>query len=95
MSLFTHVPHPHIATSKANAPAKAADMLPRGSAAERFNAFLCQDHRQRGHYVVRISLRIPCADLAAGDAEAVLHEALQIQAHLAAQDALLTRLVNG
>ena len=27
------------------------------------------------------------------DAEAVLHEAIQIQQHLAAQDALLTRLV--
>jgi hypothetical protein len=29
------------------------------------------------------------------DAEAVLHEAIQIQQHLAAQDALLTRLVEG
>ena len=29
------------------------------------------------------------------DAEAVLHEAIQIQEHLAAQDALLTKLVEG
>lgn len=37
MSLYSHVPHPHIARRKAEGPVKVADQLPQGSAVQRFN----------------------------------------------------------
>jgi len=136
MSLYQHIPHPHIATHLKRGPVKVADQLPRGNAIERFNA----------RFAVRITKMVGsmwCAYLFAAfdllslpvaikggistivawvaqtflqlvllsiimvgqnvqsaaadkrsedtylDAEAVLHEAQQIQAHLAAQDAAL------
>ena len=40
MSLYHYVPHPHIARHRAQGPVKVADQLPRGSAYNRFNAWL-------------------------------------------------------
>jgi hypothetical protein len=136
MSLYQHIPHPHVANHRKRGPVKVADQLPRGNAVERLNARLA----------VRITKMVGsmwCAYLFAAfdllslpaaikggistivawvaqtflqlvllsiimvgqnvqsaaadkrsedtfvDAEAVLHEAMQIQAHLAAQDAAL------
>jgi hypothetical protein len=136
MTLYEHVPHPHIANHAKRGPVKVADQMPRGNAIQRFNA----------RFAVRITKMVGsmwCAYLFAAfdllslpaaikggistivawvaqtflqlvllsiimvgqnvqsaaadkrsedtylDAEAVLHEAQQIQAHLAAQDAAL------
>ncbi len=38
--IYTHIPHPHIAERKQQAPPKVADQLPTGSAAARANAWL-------------------------------------------------------
>src|SRR5579863_1024309 len=40
MSLYHYVPHPHIASHRAQGPVKVSDQLPRGSAYNRFNAWL-------------------------------------------------------
>lgn len=37
MSLYSHVPHPHVARRKAEGPVKVADVRPGGSAVSRFN----------------------------------------------------------
>ena len=136
MSLYEHIPHPHIARHAAVGPTRVADQMPRNNAVQRFNARLA----------VRITKMVGsmwCAYLFAAfdllslpaairggiativawiaqtflqlvllsiimvgqnvqsaasdkrsedtylDAEAVLHEAQQIQAHLAAQDAAI------
>ena len=136
MSLYQHIPHPHMAAHEKTGPVKVADQLPRDNAVQRFNAALA----------VRITKMVGsmwCAYLFAAfdllslpaaikggistivawvaqtflqlvllsiimvgqnvqsaaadkrsedtylDAEAVLHEAQQIQAHLAAQDAAI------
>jgi hypothetical protein len=136
MSLYEHIPHPHIARHAAAGPTRVADQMPRNNAVQRFNARLA----------VRITKMVGsmwCAYLFAAfdllslpaairggiativawiaqtflqlvllsiimvgqnvqsaasdkrsedtylDAEAVLHEAQQIQAHLAAQDAAI------
>ena len=39
-AIFTHIPHPHIARRKHIAPVAIADMLPRESFVQRFNALL-------------------------------------------------------
>lgn len=136
MSLYEHVPHPHVALHKTRRPAKVADQLPRGSAAQRFNArvavrvtkmvgsmwcayvfglfdlislpeaikggaativaWIAQTFLQ----LVLLSVIMVGQDVQAKaadkrsedtylDAEAVLHEAQEIQNHLAAQDAAI------
>jgi hypothetical protein len=40
MSIFNHVPHPHIERRKTAGPPKVADQLPHKRAADRFNTFL-------------------------------------------------------
>ena len=40
MTLYTHVPHPRIATRKASGPAKTVDQLDRSTAVARLNASL-------------------------------------------------------
>ncbi|HWD70978.1 MAG TPA: hypothetical protein VG779_00490 [Actinomycetota bacterium] len=136
MTLYEHIPHPHIANHRLRGPVKVADQLPQGTAVQRLNA----------RFAVRITKMVGsmwCAYLFAAfdllslpaaikggistivawvaqtflqlvllsiimvgqnvqsaaadkrsedtylDAEAVLHEAQQIQAHLAAQDAAI------
>ena len=139
-SIFTHVPHPHIAQRKHKAPVTLRDMLPRESAVQRFNAFLAVGitsavgtmwcaylfavlalislpEAVRGGtatlvawiaqtflQLVLLSIIIVGQRVAGAasdkraldtynDAEAVLHEALQIQEHLVAQDKVLTKLI--
>ena len=136
MTLYTHVPHPHIAARKVSGPAKTVDQLDRSTAVARLNASLAV-------LITRLVGSMWCAYLFAAfdllslpaairggiqpivswvaqtflqlvllsiimvgqnvqaraadkraedtykDAEAVLHEAIQIQAHLEAQDAVL------
>jgi len=138
--IFTHVPHPHIAQRKHQAPVKRADMHPHENAIQRFNTFLAMQvtgavgtmwcaylfailafisfpEAVRGGtatligwiaqtflQLVLLSIIIvgqkvdgAASDKRAldtyNDAEAVLHEAMQIQEHLAAQDKVLTDLV--
>jgi len=138
--IFTHIPHPHIARRKQHAPVARRDMLPRGNAIQRFNAFLAVKitgavgtmwcaylfamlalislpEAVRGGtatliawiaqtflQLVLLSIIIvgqkvdgAASDKRAldtyNDAEAVLHEAAQIQEHLAAQDKVLTELI--
>lgn len=140
-AIFTHVPHPHIARRKHKVPVALADMHPRESALQRFNAFLALritgavgtmwcaylfamlalislPEAVRGGtatliawiaqtflQLVLLSIIIvgqkvsgEASDKRAldtyNDAEAVLYEAVQIQEHLAAQDKLLTRLID-
>ena len=142
MSLFTHVPHPHIAARKKLAPTAVVDMFPRESALQRFNAYLAVKITDGvgtmwcAYVFAALALISLPAAIAGGiptfiswiaqtflqlvllsiimvgqkvssaasdkraqdtynDAEAVLHEAIQIQQHLAAQDALLAKLVEG
>jgi hypothetical protein len=138
-TIFTHVPHPHIALRKGHAPFKRRDLLPGANALQRFNsmvavkitgavgtmwcayafaalALFSLPEAIRGgtatlvSWVAQTFLQLVLlsiiivgqkVDGAASDkraldtyndAEAVLHEALQIQAHLAAQDKVLTEL---
>lgn len=136
MSLYQHVPHPHIARHQAKGPTKTADMLPRQTPVQRFNArvavrvtkmvgsmwcayafglfdLLSLPAAIRGGIATIVAwiaqtflqlvllsiimvgqdVQSKAADKRAEDtyldAEAVLHEAVQIQAHLAAQDAAI------
>jgi len=136
MSLYQHVPHPHIARRGQEGPAKTADMLPRQTPVQRFNArvavrvtkmvgsmwcaylfglfdLLSLPAAIRGGIATIVAwiaqtflqlvllsiimvgqdVQSKAADKRAEDtyldAEAVLHEAQQIQAHLAAQDAAI------
>ena len=138
--IFHHVPHPHIARRKEQAPARRHDMLPHDGAIQRFNALLAVKitgavgtmwcaylfgvlalvslpEAIRGGtatlvawiaqtflQLVLLSIIIvgqkvdgAASDKRAldtyNDAEAVLHEAQQIQDHLAAQDKVLTELI--
>jgi hypothetical protein len=138
--IYTHVPHPHIAHRKEHPPVKRRDMLPQGSAIQRFNALLAVKitgavgtmwcaylfgvlalvslpEAVRGGtatlvaWIAQTFLQLVLlsiiivgqkVDGAASDkraldtytdAEAVLHEAQQIQDHLAAQDKVLTELI--
>ena len=138
-AIFTHIPHPHIARRKKQAPAKTREMHPRGNPITRFNAYLavkitdgvgtmwcayafaalaCMSLpaaisggiatlipwiAQTFIQLVLLSIIIVGQKVAGeasdkraldtyNDAEAVLHEAIQIQQHLAAQDALLTKM---
>ena len=139
MSLYTHVPHPHIQQRKLAAPVTVHGQHRRKSRLDRFNAFLAVKITdgvgtmwcayafaalafvslpaaiaggtatliswvaQTFLQLVLLSI-IMVGQRVAGeaadkraiatykDAEAVLHEALQIQEHLAAQDALLMKL---
>lgn len=136
MSLYQHIPHPHIANHMKRGPVKVADQLPRANAIQRLNARLAVRITKmvgsmwcaylfaafdllslpaaiRGGissivaWVAQTFLQLVLLSIimvgqnvqsAAADkrsedtyldAEAVLHEAQQIQAHLAAQDAAL------
>ena len=136
MSLYQHVPHPRIVRHQAQGPAKTADMLPRQTPVQRFNArvavrvtkmvgsmwcaylfglfdLLSLPAAIRGGIATIVAwiaqtflqlvllsiimvgqdVQSKAADKRAEDtyldAEAVLHEAVQIQAHLAAQDAAI------
>lgn len=139
MSLYKHVPHPHVEARKEAGPVKTADQHPSGNAATRFNtrlalattktvgsmwcayafaAFDClalPQAIQGGLFgmvqwaasfflqLVLLSIIMVGQNVQAGaadkraestflDAEAILHEASQLQAHLEAQDAhLLTQ----
>ncbi len=140
MSLFEHVPHPHIAKRKEAGPVKVTDQLKRSNWYSRVNAkiaiwvtvgvgsmtcawlfaalaiaglptalkpgnigflfWFSSDLLQLtllSVIIVGQNIQAAAADKRAEqtflDAEAVLHEALQIQAHLKAQDEVLTSLV--
>lgn len=140
MSLYQYVPHPRIAARKKHPPVTVADMLPRGSGMQRFNAFLAVKITDGvgtmwcAYIFAALALISLPAAIAGGiptfiswiaqtflqlvllsiimvgqkvsseasdkraqdtynDAEAVLHEAIQIQQHLAAQDELLSKLI--
>jgi hypothetical protein len=136
MTLYKHIPHPHIAMHARRGPVKVADQMPRGNAIQRFNArvavritkmvgsmwcaylfaafdllslpaavkggistivaWVAQTFLQLvllSIIMVGQNVQSAAADKRSEDtyvdAEAVLHEAQQIQAHLAAQDAAL------
>jgi hypothetical protein len=136
MTLYEHIPHPHIAMHARRGPVKVADQMPRGNAIQRFNArvavritkmvgsmwcaylfaafdllslpaavkggistivaWVAQTFLQLvllSIIMVGQNVQSAAADKRSEDtyvdAEAVLHEAQQIQAHLAAQDAAL------
>jgi hypothetical protein len=136
MSLYQHIPHPHIARHGAARPTKVVDHLPQSTPIQRINAkFAVRITKMVGSmwcaYVFAIfdllslpaavrggistivawvaqtflqlvllsiimvgqNVQSAAADKRAedtyNDAEAVLHEALQIQAHLLAQDAAI------
>ena len=139
MSIYTHVPHPHISQRKQLAPVAVKAMHRRKSRLDRFNAYLAVKITdgvgtmwcayafaalafvslpaavaggvatliswvaQTFLQLVLLSIIIVGQKVAGEasdkraiatykDAEAVLHEALQIQQHLEAQDALLLKL---
>jgi len=139
-SIFTHIPHPHIAKRKQQTPVQRRDLLPHGNVVQRFNTFLAMHITaavgtmwcaylfammalvslpealhggtatliawiaQTFLQLVLLSIIIvgqkvdgAASDKRAldtyNDAEAVLHEAMQIQEHLAAQDKVLTDLI--
>ena len=140
MSLYKHVPHPHLAHRKETGPVKVQDQFQRGNWYKRVNAkiavwvtvgvgsmtcawlfailavaglptalkpgnigflfWFSSDLLQLtllSVIIVGQNIQASAADKRAEqtyqDAEAVLHEALQIQQHLAAQDAVLERLI--
>ena len=139
MSLYDHVPHPHIATHRQRGPVRTVDQLPTDNAVQRFNARLALRVTKmvgsmwcaylfgaldllslpaaiRGGIATLVSwiaqtflqlvllsiimvgqnVQSAAADKRSEDtymdAEALLQEAQQIQAHLAAQDTALERL---
>lgn len=139
-AIFTHIPHPHIARRKHQAPAVVDCMHPRENPIQRFNAMLAVaitgavgtmwcaylfgvlalislPEAMRGGtatliawiaqtflQLVLLSIIIVGQKVAGAasdkraldtynDAEAVLHEAQQIQEHLAAQDKVLKDLI--
>ena len=136
MTLYEHIPHPHVANHRQRGPVKVADQLPRDTVVQRFNArFAVRITKMVGSmwcaylfaafdllslpaaikggistivaWVAQTFLQLvllsiimvgqnvqsAAADKRAEDtyldAEAVLHEAQQIEAHLAAQDAAI------
>jgi len=140
VSIYTHVPHPHIRQRKLTVPVSVRSMHRRANLIQRFNAYLAVKITdgvgtmwcayafaalafvslpaaiaggvatliswvaQTFLQLVLLSIIIVGQKVAGEasdkraiatykDAEAVLHEALQIQEHLAAQDALLVKLV--
>jgi hypothetical protein len=141
MSLYQHIPHPHIANHGKRGPVKVADQLPRDNAIQRFNArvavrvtkmvgsmwcaylfaafdllslpaaikggistivaWVAQTFLQLvllSIIMVGQNVQSAAADKRSEDtyvdAEAVLQEALQIQAHLAAQDAAIMAIAS-
>ena len=136
MTLYEHIPHPHVANHRQRGPVKVADQMPHDTPIQRFNArFAVRITKMVGSmwcaylfaafdllslpaairggistivaWVAQTFLQLvllsiimvgqnvqsAAADKRAEDtyldAEAVLHEAQQIQAHLAAQDAAI------
>ncbi|MGD3107736.1 hypothetical protein [Streptomyces sp. YGL11-2] len=139
MTIYEHLPHPHIASRHAQGPVKVTDQLSKGNAVTRFNtrvaivitravgsmwcayAFALFDLislpdaikggasaivswvAQTFLQLVLLSVIMVGQNVQAAasdrrsaatfhDASAALHEVAQVQAHLAAQDALLTRI---
>ncbi|MGW2186090.1 hypothetical protein [Streptomyces sp. NPDC001719] len=139
MTIYQHMPHPHIAARDAQGPVKVTDQHPRGSAVTRFNtkvaivvtravgsmwcayAFALFDLislpdaidagaaamvswvAQTFLQLVLLSVIMVGQNVQAAasdkrseatfrDASATLHEMAHLQGHLAAQDALLTRI---
>jgi hypothetical protein len=140
VSLYQHIPHPHLKHRAEHGPVKVQDQLDRGNWYKRVNAkvavwitvgvgsmtcawlfailafaglpaalkpgnigflfWFSSDLLQLtllSVIIVGQNIQASAADKRAEqtylDAEAVLHEALQIQEHLAAQDAVLERLI--
>ncbi|HMC05285.1 MAG TPA: hypothetical protein VKJ83_07415 [Actinomycetota bacterium] len=136
MSLYQHIPHPHVANHRKRGPVKTADQLPHDTPVQRFNAKLAVRITKmvgsmwcayafaafdllslpaaiRGGIATIVSwiaqtflqlvllsiimvgqnIQSAAADKRSEDtyldAEALLHEAQQVQAHLAAQDAAI------
>ena len=136
MSLYEHIPHPHVANHRSRGPVKVADQMPHETPVQRVNARLAVRITKmvgsmwcayvfaafdllslpaaiRGGIATIVSwiaqtflqlvllsiimvgqnVQSAAADKRSEDtyldAEAVLHEAQQIQAHLAAQDAAI------
>ncbi|GAA2693810.1 hypothetical protein [Streptomyces lunalinharesii] len=139
MTIYEHLPHPHIASRRAQGPVKVTDQLPAGNAVSRFNTRIAilvtrvvgsmwcayafalfdlislPDAIQAGasaivSWVAQTFLQLVLlsvimvgqnvqaaasdrrATATFHDASATLHEVAHVQAHLAAQDALLTRI---
>lgn len=139
MTIYQHIRHPRIAARRADRPVKVADMLPRGSAVNRFNtkvaliitravgsmwcayafalfdlislptairggaseivSWVAQTFLQLvllSVIMVGQNVQAAAADKRAEatfhDASATLHEVAHVQEHLAAQDALLTKI---
>ena len=139
-SIFTHVPHPHIARRHAVGPPKVADQLPSDSPVDRFNTFIALKITGavgtmwcayafaalalvslpaaiRGGLaptitwiaqtflqlvllsIIIVGQNIPAAaaddraEATYQDADAVLHTALEIQEHMKAQDADITKIL--
>lgn len=142
MSVYTHVPHPHIAERKKQLPVSIKAVYKRKRRIDRFNSWLAVKITDGvgsmwcAYAFAALTLVSLPAAIAGGvatliswvaqtflqlvllsiimvgqrvageaadhravatykDAEAVLHEALQIQEHLAAQDRLLVQLTGG
>lgn len=141
MSLYRHLPHPHIEDRKKQGPVRVADQLPRESIYQRFNAWLALKvtHSvgsmtcayifaclslvslpaaiESGNVIVIVSwvaqtfLQLvllsvilvgqdvsgKAADKRAeqtfNDAEAILHECMEVQKHLMEQDRALQQLL--
>jgi hypothetical protein len=140
-SIFTHVPHPHIADRKKQGPVVVADQHPTTGPLNRFNAALAVRITKAvgtmwcayvfaliattgfpgllGDGVTKYTLWVSTiflqlvllsviivgqnvqaaatdarAEQTYEDAEAVLHTALEIQGHLAAQDAAIERILD-
>jgi hypothetical protein len=140
MSIFDHVPHPHIQRRRESGPPRAVDQLPTASAVDRFNTFLAlritaavgtmwcayafaalalvslpaairaglsptitwiaQTFLQLvllSIIIVGQNVQSAAADDRAEatyqDADAVLHTALEIQAHMQAQDVEIEKIL--
>jgi hypothetical protein len=139
MTIYQHIRHPHIASRRADRPAKVTDFLPRGSAINRFNTkvaiivtgavgsmycayafalfdlislpsavragasavvtWVAQTFLQLvllSVIMVGQNVQAAAADKRAEatfhDASATLHEMAHVQGHLAAQDAILSKI---
>lgn len=139
MSVYEHIPHPHIASRQAQGPVKVADQHPTGTAISRFNTrvALLTTRVVGSMWCAYVFAAFDCISLPAAirggastmvswvaqtflqlvllsvimvgqnvqaaaaderseatfhDASATLHETAQLQAHLVAQDELLTRI---
>src|SRR6266576_2717665 len=104
--IYTPVPHPRIEQRKKQRPVKVRDMMKRSNPFTRFNTWLAiRETNSVGTMwcayafgaLALVSLPAATSDKRAEatyeDADAVLHTALQIQDHLAAQDGEIEKIV--